>query len=107
VRQRGLTCKSAKRAWKITATGRLVAIYIFALFLLSSAFVTACHFHPDLKTRPDCAICKSASDLAGGDKHELLPLIPQEILLAISVIPKTESVSAIFVRSESNRAPPV
>ncbi len=99
--------KPAKRTTgKITTAGKLVTIYIVALVLLSCAFITSYHFHPNLETRPDCAICKSASDLSGGDKHEPLSLIPQEILLATFIIPPTKSVYAIFVCSQSNRAPP-
>ncbi len=102
-----------KRKQKITFLSRTTSaatsliVLSVALALFSSALITAFHFHPNLETRPDCAICKSASDLSSGDKHDGIVLIPLEVVQTVPVIPQILSVSTIFIRSLNSRAPPV
>ncbi len=72
-------------------TTPIFLVLVVTLILLFSTFITSSHFHDDLGSHTDCTICNFANDLAGGDKHQALSLIPQEILQAISVIPQTVS----------------
>lgn len=84
-----------------------VIVFAVALALLSSAFITSYHFHPDLDTRPDCAVCKSASDLSSGDKQDQPVLAPQEIVETLAVLPRFNPAYAVFEALLTNRAPPV
>ncbi len=89
-----------------TISTRSIIILGVALALLSSALITSHHFHLNLETQPDCAICKSASDLSSGDKQDAITLIPQDVVQTAPVIPQILSVYWISARSLNNRAPP-
>ncbi len=81
-------------------------LIIIALLPLFSALITAYHYHADLRTHPDCAVCKSAEDLSSGDKQEPLSFIPQELLIGPCFCEMVAFRSDNLINSINNRAPP-
>jgi hypothetical protein len=77
-----------------------------ALLLLLSALITSYHYHADMKSSPDCAVCKSAQDLSSGDQQEPLSLKPQEFVVMSSFSEDFNSIHEIFTFSLTTRAPP-
>jgi hypothetical protein len=81
-------------------------LFVAALLPLLSAFITSYHYDADMKSSPDCAVCKSAQDLSSGDLQELLSLKPQEFVVMSSFSEGFNSVREIFTFSLTTRAPP-
>jgi hypothetical protein len=55
---------------------RSFVIFFLAALPLFAILVTSSHFHKDLATRLDCALCKSALDLSSGNMHSTPSLEP-------------------------------
>jgi hypothetical protein len=85
---------------------RRAVLVLIALLPLFSALITSYHYHNDFKSRTDCAVCKSASDLSSGSKQETLSVIPPESL-ELNVEPEAPRFSEnVLPCSLKSRAPP-
>ena len=85
---------------------RYLFLFFTALLPLLSALITSYHYHADMKSSPDCAVCKSEQDLSSGDQQEPLSLKPQEFVVMSSFSEDFNNVLEIFTFSLTTRAPP-